>query len=192
VIFTATKLPGAHIIDIERREDPRGFFARAWCRRELEGHGLLARIEQVNVGFTRQRGGVRGMHFQLPPRQEVKIVRCTMGALYDVILDLRPESPTHRQWIGVELNADNRRMLYVPEGCAHGYQTLADETELSYETSAVYAPELARGVRYDDPAFEIAWPIAITSISDADRSWPDYENRPVVGAVHTTEMRPET
>ena len=115
-----------------------------------------------------------------------------MGALYDVILDLRPESPTHRQWIGVELSADNRRMLYVPEGCAHGYQTLADETELSYETSAVYAPELARGVRYDDPAFEIAWPIAITSISDADRSWPDYENRPVVGAVHTTEMRPET
>ncbi len=183
MIFTATKLPGAFIIDIERREDQRGFFARVWCQRELEEHGLVARVAQVNVAFTPRRGGVRGMHFQLPPAQEVKIVRCTMGAIYDVILDLRPESPAYRQWIGVELTADQRRMLYVPEGCAHGYQTLADESEICYQTSAAYAPELARGVRYDDPVFDIVWPLAVTSLSDADRSWPLFATAPVAGTA---------
>ena len=178
MIFTATTLPGAFVVEPERREDHRGFFARVWCQHELEEHGLTSRVAQVNVGFTLQRGGLRGLHFQLPPKQEVKVVRCTMGALYDVIVDLRLDSPTHRQWIGVELTAQSRRMLYVPAGCGHGYQTLTDNTEIYYQTSEGYAPELARGVRYDDPAFGIAWPLEITSISDADRSWPDHQTSP--------------
>src|SRR5260370_9900935 len=174
MIFSETNLPGVYVIDAERKGDHRGVFARVWCQRELEQQGLNCRVANVNAAFTPHRGGLRGRHFQLAPRQEVKIVRCTMGALFDVILDLRPESPTHRQWIGVELTADNRRMVYVPQGCAHGYQTFSDNTEINYQTSEFYAPELARGVRYDDPAFGIAWPLPVTSISEADRSWPGY------------------
>jgi len=179
MIFTETQLPGVYIIDPERREDDRGFFARVWCRRELEEHGLNARVAQVNAGFTHRKGGLRGLHYQLPPRQEAKLVRCTMGALLDVILDLRPQSPTYRRWVGVELTAQNRRLVYVPEGCAHGYQTLVDNTEMYYQTSEFYAADLARGVRYDDPAFAIGWPLPITSISAADRSWPDYPVAPL-------------
>jgi dTDP-4-dehydrorhamnose 3,5-epimerase len=190
MIFTATALPGAFVIEPERREDHRGFFARVWCRHELEEHGLTSRVAQVNVGFTLQRGGLRGLHFQLPPKQEVKLVRCTMGALYDVVVDLRPDSPTRRRWIGVELTAPSRRMLYVPAGCAHGYQTLTDNTEMYYQTSEGYAPELARGVRYDDPAFGIAWPLPVTSISDADRSWPDFRNGPGLDAATATTRQP--
>lgn len=174
MLYTATMLPGVHIIEPERREDDRGFFARVWCRRELEEHGLDPRVAQVNVGFTLREGGLRGVHYQLPPRQEVKLVRCTMGALFDVILDLRPASPTYRRWMSVELTAANHRMVYVPEGCAHGYQALVNDTEMYYQTSEFYAPELARGVRYDDPAFDIRWPLPVTSISAADGSWPDY------------------
>ena len=169
-----TKIRGAYLIEPERREDDRGFFARVWCRREMDEHGLHRRMAQVNVGFTVRRGGLRGLHYQVPPREEVKLVRCTMGALFDVAVDLRPDSPSYTQWVGVELTAQNLRMLYVPEGCAHGYQTLVDDTEMCYQTSEFYAPELARGIRYDDPAFRIRWPLPVTSISLADRSWPDY------------------
>jgi dTDP-4-dehydrorhamnose 3,5-epimerase len=186
MIFTATPLLGAFVVEPERQEDHRGFFARVWCHREFEEHGLNGRVVQVNVGFTLRKGGLRGVHFQLRPKQEVKIVRCTMGALYDVIVDLRLGSPTYRQWIGVELTAQSRRMLYVPAGCAHGYQTLTDNTEMYYQTSEDYTPELARGVRYDDPAFGIAWPLPVTSISDTDRSWPDFRNGPVPDAAAAT------
>jgi len=174
MIFTETKLPGAYCIEPERREDHRGFFARVWCQDEFARHGLNPNAAQLNVGFTLTEGGIRGMHFQIAPHQEVKIVRCTQGALFDVIVDLRSDSPTYRQWVGVDLTAANRRMLYVPEGCAHGYQTLRDDTEMCYLTSAPYAPASARGVRYDDPAFKIEWPLPMTGISDADRAWPDW------------------
>jgi len=174
VIFRETEIAGAYVIEPERREDDRGFFARVWCARELEEHRLNPRVAQVNMQFTRRAGSIRGLHFQLAPHAEVKIVRCTAGALFDVIVDLRPASATFGRWIGVELTAATRRMLYVPEGCAHGYQTLVDDTETYYHTSDVYVPELCRGVRYDDPAFGVRWPRAVTSISEADRSWPDY------------------
>jgi dTDP-4-dehydrorhamnose 3,5-epimerase len=176
VVFTETQLPGAYIIEPERREDARGFFARVWCQRELDEHGLSTRVAQVNVAFTPRRGGLRGLHYQLAPRREVKVVRCTMGALFDVILDLRPESPTYKRWVAVQLTAENRRMAYVPEGCAHGCQSLVDNTEMYYLTSEFYAPELARGVRHDDPQFDIQWPLSVTTISDADRCWPDYRD----------------
>jgi len=183
MIFSETKLPGAYLIEPERLEDHRGFFARVWCQREFEQHGLTSRAVQLNVGFTILKGGIRGLHFQVAPRQEVKVVRCTRGSLFDVIVDLRPDSPTYRRWVGVELSAENHRMLYVPEGCATGYQTLDDATELCYLTSEFYALECARGVRYDDPAFGIEWPLAVTSISKADRSWPDYDAGAVRGAA---------
>lgn len=183
MVFTETHLPGAYIIEPERREDPRGFFARVWCQRELEERGLNACVAQVNVAFTPRKGGLRGLHYQLAPRQEVKVVRCTMGALFDVILDLRPESRTYKQWVAVQLTAENRRMAYVPEGCAHGCQSLVDNTEMYYLTSQFYAPELARGVRHNDLQFDIAWPLPVTTISDADRCWPDYWDHPQVAAA---------
>jgi dTDP-4-dehydrorhamnose 3,5-epimerase len=174
MLFTETKLKGAYVIDIERKTDNRGFFARAWCRNEFAEHGLSTTVVQRNVALSTRRGTLRGLHFQIAPYQEVKIVRCTRGALLDVIVDLRPESPTYRQWIAVELNEDNYKMLYVPEGFAHGYQTLADNTELDYDTSEFFVADAARGVRFNDPAFKIDWPLEPTAISDADRNWPDY------------------
>jgi dTDP-4-dehydrorhamnose 3,5-epimerase len=174
--FRELKLKGAYTIDLERRVDTRGFFARSWCRKEFGVHGLCEEFVQINVGFSTKKGTLRGMHYQTAPNQEVKVVRCTMGSIYDVIIDLRPESPTFKQWTGVELNSDNRTMLYVPEGFAHGYQTLADNTEIYYQTSRFYAPESARGNRYDDPAFGVEWPLQVADISDPDRSWPDYTN----------------
>ena len=174
MIFTETRIKGAFIIDIERREDHRGFFARSWCQREFKSYGLNPALVQINVGFNKRKGTLRGMHFQLAPLEEVKVVRCNMGAVYDVIIDLRPDSSTHKQWTGVELTADNHRMLYIPEGCAHGYQTTMDNSEIYYQTSQFYAPEYAVGVRYNDPVFGINWPLEIEVISDADRSWPDY------------------
>jgi dTDP-4-dehydrorhamnose 3,5-epimerase len=175
VIFTETKIKGAFIIGLDRREDHRGFFARSWCEREFKDHGLDAALAQINVGFSHKRGTLRGLHFQLPPYEEVKVTRCTMGAMYDVVVDLRPDSPTYKQWVGVELTADNRLMLYVPKGCVRGYVTLADHTEMYYLASQSYVPDHARGVRYDDPAFGIDWPVAVEVISDADVSWPDYK-----------------
>jgi len=175
--FTELKLTGAYIIDLERREDPRGFFARSWCRKEFGDHGLCEEFVQINVGYSTKKGTLRGMHHQAAPHEEVKVVRCTMGAIYDVIIDLRPDSPTFRGWTGVELNSGNHRMLYVPEGFAHGYQTLEDGTEICYQTSRSYVPESARGNRYDDPAFGVEWPLPVSSISDSDRSWPDFPVR---------------
>jgi dTDP-4-dehydrorhamnose 3,5-epimerase len=178
VIVEETALAGAFVLDVDGREDERGFFARVWCADELAAAGLDARISQINVGFNLRRGTLRGLHFQRAPHAEVKVVRCTAGRVYDVIVDLRPESPTHRRWVGVELTADNHRQLYVPAGFAHGYQTLTDAAEISYLTSVPYAPESATGVRFDDPAFGISWPEPVTVISDADRNWPDYREEP--------------
>jgi dTDP-4-dehydrorhamnose 3,5-epimerase len=174
MIFTETRVRGAYIIDVNRSADPRGSFARAWCLMEFEDHGLTARVVQVNLSSSVRKGTLRGMHYQLEPYAEAKTVSCTKGAVYDVVLDLRRDSPTYLRWAAAELTADNRRMLYVPEGCAHGHQTLEDGTELLYFMSEFYSPEHARGFRFDDPAFGIEWPLAVTSISDADRSWPDY------------------
>jgi dTDP-4-dehydrorhamnose 3,5-epimerase len=172
--FTETKIPGAYVIDVERREDHRGFFARTWCKKEFEVYGLVTSFVQANIGFSHQQGTLRGMHFQSSPYQEVKLVRCTMGRIVDIIVDLRPTSPTHTQWVSMELTANNRTMLYVPEGCAHGYQSLEDNTEVVYDTSQFYAPQHATGVLYNDPAFGITWPLPIAVISEADRNWLRY------------------
>ena len=175
MIFTETKLKGAFIIDIERREDERGFFARAWCQKEFEAHGLNTRWVQANLAFSKKKGTLRGLHFQVGPYEEIKLMRCIRGAIYDVILDLRSESPTYMQWLGVELTADNHKMLYVPEGFAHGYQSLADNTEGFYPVSQFYTPGSERGVRWNDPAFGIEWPMIKNMIlSEKDKSWPDF------------------
>lgn len=170
--FTETVLQGAFIIDVEPVVDERGLFARTWCQREFEAHGLKARWVQCNTSFNKRQRTLRGMHYQAKPYEEAKLVRCTMGAIYDVILDLRPESATFRQWLGVELTAANRRMLYIPEGLAHGFQTLVDHTEVFYQMSEFYHPEGARGVRYDDPAFAIGWPLPVTLVSYKDLAYP--------------------
>jgi dTDP-4-dehydrorhamnose 3,5-epimerase len=173
--FHETKLKGVFEICIEPRFDERGFFARTWCRREFENHGLDPRLVQCNVSFNPRRGTLRGLHYQSAPCEESKIVRCTRGAIYDVVLDLRPESPTFKAWIAVILTAENRNMVYVPEGCAHGFLTLEDESEIFYQMSEFYDPASARGVRWDDPAFRITWPEQITLISDRDRTYPNFE-----------------
>jgi dTDP-4-dehydrorhamnose 3,5-epimerase len=176
MIFSETRLAGAYVVDLERREDERGFFARAWCANEFAEHGLATRLVQVNVSFNERQGTVRGMHFQIEPHAEAKLVRCTRGAVYDVIVDLRPASSTFKQWVGVELTADNRRAVYVPEGFAHGYQTLVPKTETFYQVSEFYAPDAERGVRWDDPAFGIDWPDPVGAfLSAKDRSWPDFD-----------------
>jgi dTDP-4-dehydrorhamnose 3,5-epimerase len=174
LIFTETRLADAFVIDLDPIADERGFFARAFCRREFEAHGLNPELAQCNISQNRRRGTLRGMHWQAAPRQEVKLVRCTRGAIHDVIIDLRRDSPTFAEHVSVTLSASNRRMLYVPEGFAHGFVTLADETEVFYQMSTFYAPESARGVRYDDPAFAIDWPTDIVVISERDRSYPDW------------------
>jgi dTDP-4-dehydrorhamnose 3,5-epimerase len=171
VIFTETRLAGAFVIDIERREDERGFFARVFCQRELIEHGLKPVIAQANVAFNKRVGTVRGMHFQFPPFAETKLVRATRGAILDVIVDLRPESPTFLEHISVELSADNHRAIYVPERFGHGYQVLADDTETSYDVGEFYAPQSEGGLRYDDPRLAIAWPLPVTEMSPKDRVW---------------------
>jgi dTDP-4-dehydrorhamnose 3,5-epimerase len=174
MIFTETQLKGAYIIDLKRIEDARGFFARGFCQNEFKQFNLNPNLVQLNIGFSHVKGTVRGMHFQKAPWTEAKLVRCTKGAIFDVIIDLRPASPTHKQWLGIELTEDNRRMLYVPEGFAHGYQTLVDNTEMYYQTSQFYAPEFATGVRYDDPAFGITLPLPVSIISTQDQNWAPY------------------
>ena len=169
--FTETKLNGAYILDLERREDSRGFFARSFCQHEFEEHGLKPVIAQSNVAFNLKKGTLRGMHFQYPPAPETKLVRCTRGAILDIIVDLRPESPTYLQHIGVELNDENGRSLYVPERFAHGYQVLQDDTETSYQVGEFYAPETEGGLLYNDPALGLEWPLPVTSISDKDAAW---------------------
>ena len=174
--FEATAVEGVVAIELEPRADDRGFFARAWCRREFSEHGLRADFVQENLGLTRAAGTVRGLHFQRPPFEEVKLVRCTAGAIWDVAADLRPTSATYLRWVGIELSAERRNMLYVPEGCAHGYMALTDGAEVRYLTSQFYAPEAVGGVRYDDDALGITWPRPVTLVSEPDRSWPVLES----------------
>jgi len=171
MLFTETLLKGAYIIDLERREDDRGFFARSWCQDEFREHGLNPNLAQCNISFNLKKGTLRGMHYQAEPYPEAKVVRCTMGAIHDVVIDLRPGSPTFKKWINVELSADNRRALYVPEGFAHGFQTLVDNTEVFYQMSEFFHPECARGVRWDDPAYRVEWPIREVIISQKDNSY---------------------
>lgn len=174
MIFTETKLAGAFVIEPERFEDERGFFARSWSEKEFAERGLSARVAECNISFNTRKGTLRGMHLQLAPHAQVKIVRCTAGAIFDCIVDLRPESPTFKQWVGVELSARNRLMLYVPEEFAHGFQTLEDETEVFYQMSEFYAPESATGVRWNDPAFNIEWPLKVEIINSRDASYEDF------------------
>jgi dTDP-4-dehydrorhamnose 3,5-epimerase len=174
MIVTKTPIEGVYIIELNKITDDRGFFARSWCIKEAEAHDLKPTVVQSNVIFSIHKGTVRGIHYQLSPHAEVKTVRCSRGAIFDIAVDLRPESPTHKHWFGVELTQDNHQQLYVPQGCGHAYQSLTDNTEITYQASEFYIPNLARGFRYDDPAFAISWPLTVTSISDRDRTWPDY------------------
>ena len=172
MLFTETPLVDAFFIDLERRSDDRGFFARSFCAAEFEAHGLKPAVAQCNLSFNHHRGTLRGMHYQTAPATEVKLVRCTRGAIYDVIVDLRPHSPTYMQHLGVELSEENRRALYVPEMFAHGYQALTDGAEVTYQVSESYTPGCERGLRHDDPALGIVWPIPVTVISEKDMAWP--------------------
>ena len=175
MIFHNLALPGVFEIGLEPYCDARGFFARSWCHKEFEAHGLNSAIVQCNVSFNARKGTLRGMHYQEPPKAEAKLVRCTAGSIYDVVIDLRPESATFRRWLGVTLSAAHHNMLYVPEGFAHGFLTLEDNTEVFYQMSEYYRPELARGVRWDDPAFQIAWPASVEVISDRDQQYPNFD-----------------
>ena len=173
MIFTETELKGVYLIETEPLEDDRGFFARTFCREEFAKYGLNPQVAQCNLSYNRKKGTLRGMHYQIAPREEAKLVRCISGAIYDVIVDLREDSTTYCQWLSLELSARGR-MLYIPEGCGHGYLTLAPNTDLVYQASAPYAPGSAKGVRYDDPAFNIVWPGAIRVISLQDQNWPRF------------------
>jgi len=174
MIFVETPLKGAYVIDPERLADERGFFARTWCRQEFEAHGLDSGLVQCSISFNHKRGTLRGMHYQVAPQAEAKLVRCTAGAIHDVVVDLRRESSTFCGWFAAELSADNHKMLYIPEGFAHGFLTLTDNTEVFYQISEYYVPESARGVRWDDPAFAISWPAYPIVISQRDSSYPDF------------------
>ena len=176
MIFSEAPIPGAYVIDPERLEDERGFFARTWCRREFKAHGLTSELAQCNISFNKRKGTLRGMHYQTAPHAEARLVRCTAGAVYDVIVDLRPASVSFKHWFPIELTADNHRMLYIPEGLAHGFLTLRDDTEVFYQMSEFYTPEFARGVRWNDPAFAIEWPEKIQVMADRDRLYPDFQS----------------
>jgi dTDP-4-dehydrorhamnose 3,5-epimerase len=171
--FREAKLSGAFIIELEKFEDERGFFAHSWSEKEFAARRLDSRMVECSISFNWKRGTLRGMHYQAAPHGQVKIVRCTKGAIYDVIIDLRAASPTFKQWVGVELTAENHSMLYIPKGFAHGFQTLEDASEVFYQMSEVYAPESGRGVRWNDPAFKIAWPEPVSMINERDRTYPD-------------------
>ncbi len=174
MIFTEAALKGAFIIDPEPASDERGMFARVWCEKEFERHGLSARWVQSSISVNRRKGTLRGMHYQVAPNQEVKLVRCTAGAIYDVIVDLRPTSLTYRQHVGLTLTADNHRSLYIPEQFAHGFLTLQDNSEVSYHISEFYAPSSARGIRWDDPLLQITWPEPVVIVSEKDQAWPQF------------------
>ena len=183
--FTETKVSGVFLIEPELHADDRGSFARSFCVDDFNEAGIDIHVVQANISFNKHSGAVRGMHYQASPHAEAKVVRCTSGALYDVVVDLRPDSPSYSQWIGIELNGVNRNAMFVPKGCAHGFQTLADGTEVSYLMSERYVPASASGVRYDDPAFGIEWPLTVSSVSDQDRGWPDFQ--PQVGTGMTEQ-----
>ena len=182
MLFQSTKLAGVVGIRLEPKCDARGFFARSWCQREFESHGLNPRLAQCNISSNTRKGTLRGIHYQAAPYQEVKLVRCTRGAVYDVVVDLRPDSPTFKEWVAVTLTARKQDMIYVPEGCAHGFLTLEDETEVFYQMSEFYHAEAARGVRWNDPAFQIVWPIEIAVISERDRTYPDFREADALAA----------
>lgn len=173
--FTATPLEGAYLIDLDKKGDDRGFFARVFCVNEFGHHGLTTQFSQINNSLSARKGTLRGMHYQLAPKAETKVVRCVRGSLFDLILDLRPGSITFGRSFGAELSADNRRMMYVPKGFAHGFLTLADDTEAFYLVDEFYSPESERGIRFDDPRFDLQWPDAPTVVSDKDRSFPDFD-----------------
>ena len=175
MIFVETEFKGAFVVELEPRSDERGFFARTWCQREYQEHGLATNIVQSNLSFSRKAGTLRGMHYQVAPYEETKLIRCTKGAIYDVIIDLRPISSTYMQWSAFELTEENYRMLYVPKGFANGFQTLIDDVELFYHVSQFYSPESERGVRWNDPHFGVKWPdVPVRTMSEKDRNWPDY------------------
>lgn len=181
--FTETKLKGSFIIDLEERSDHRGFFARTFCAKEFADHNLLPTVAQCNLSFNSKKGTLRGMHYQVTPAGETKLVRCTQGAIYDVIIDMRPNSPTYLAHIGVELTAANHRALYIPEMFAHGYQTLTDEAEIVYQVGEFYTPGYERGLRYNDPAFDIEWPLSVSEISEKDTTWPLFDFKSVFVGV---------
>ena len=174
MMFREIEVAGAFEITPELRSDERGFFARSWCRKEFEARGLNSRLEQCSISFNSRKATLRGMHWQTAPFEETKVVRCTQGAIYDVALDLRERSPTYKKWAAVILSASKRNMLYIPEGCGHGFLTLQDETEVLYQISEFYSPESARGVRWNDPTFRILWPLPVEVISERDRAYPDF------------------
>jgi dTDP-4-dehydrorhamnose 3,5-epimerase len=175
MIFRETKLPDVLEIDLEAKTDERGFFARTWCQQEFVAHGLNTKLVQCSLSYNTRKRTLRGMHYQAAPNAEIKLVRCTRGAIYDVVLDLRPQSATFKDYIGVVLTAEKRNTIYVPEGCAHGFLTLEEGTEVYYQMSEFHRPESVRGVRFDDPAFRIAWPEKVEVISERDRNYPDFE-----------------
>lgn len=175
MIFTETPLQGAYVIEIKKMEDERGFFGRSWCANEMKQHGLNADVRQANTSLSEKKGTLRGMHFQHDPYQETKLIRCTHGSILDVIIDLRPESETYRKWFGIELSRENYKMLYVPEDFAHGFITLEDDCEVTYLVTQFYTPGAEAGIRWDDPLFNIAWPMAPVVISEKDRTHPDYK-----------------
>jgi dTDP-4-dehydrorhamnose 3,5-epimerase len=177
MIFTETTLAGAYVIDLEKIEDERGFFTRSWCEREFSAHGLDSKLVQCNVSFNKKRGTLRGLHYQAAPHEETKLVRCTRGSLFDVIVDLRKDSPTFLKWCGVELTAANYRMLYVPKRFAHGFQTLEEDTEIFYQMSDFFHQEAAGGIRWDDPSLSVAWPTADRTISKKDQAYADLEKQ---------------
>jgi dTDP-4-dehydrorhamnose 3,5-epimerase len=174
MIFRATEIEGVWIVEPERHEDERGFFARTWDTNEFAARGLNGRLVQCSVSYNRRRGTLRGLHYQAAPHEEAKLVRCTAGVIFDVAVDLRSGSATFCRWVGVELSAGNRLALYVPEGCAHGFLTLTDDTEVTYQMSEFHASEASRGVRYDDPAFAIEWPGEVVVVNERDRTYPDF------------------
>ena len=174
MIFKEQFIQGLYLIEPEKKEDERGFFARLFCENDFTLRGLESQFIQSSIAYSLKRGTLRGMHFQCAPHEETKLVRCTKGAIFDVVIDLRPGSPTYRQWFGVELSSENRLMLYIPKGFAHGYQTLSDRTEVSYQMSAPHHPESARALRWNDPAFGIRWPLAVSVISKRDETVPDF------------------
>ncbi len=174
MIITETRLNGLYIIEPERLEDERGFFARTWCEREFSAAGINLKLVQCSISFNRKKGTLRGMHYQDTPYNEAKLIRCTKGAVYDVAIDLRPGSGTFKQWISVELTDENRKMIYIPEGFAHGFLTLSDNTEVFYQISEFYVAGYARGIRWNDPAFGVNWPYKVAVISDRDRNYPDF------------------
>jgi dTDP-4-dehydrorhamnose 3,5-epimerase len=173
--FLPTKLPDVWIVDLEKHEDERGYFARSWCRSEFEKNGLNPNLVQCSVSFNRKKGALRGMHYQVAPHEEAKLVRCTRGAICDVAVDLRQNSPTYKQWTAAELTSENGRALYIPEGFAHGFQTLADDTEVFYQMSEFYHPESARGIRWNDPALKIVWPFPDPILSPRDKNYIDFK-----------------